>query len=1024
MLYIKGIRKIERDRPLDNHEHEILQNLISESGAYRSLFEYHPDAIYVMDKKGNYIYTNPGVEKISGYTIDMLDEVDNVRIFGAGRTDIRSPYVAEVLKGKSIQFQTQIYHRQGHLIDLDVTYTPIVIQEEIVGIYGIAKDITSRNNIEQKFKEAERMYRLISENADDLITCSDAEGRIIYISPSVEKILGYSPSELIQTLSTDLIYTEDILQLEPPFQSRKAVEIRCICKDRSFKWIELTVKAITDEDGETVQYMGIGRDITARKQSEEKLRKSEERLSLAQSIAGFGYWDWNLDTQELICSEQFLAILGLESPSAKLLYRHFLAMVHYDDRDKVRSAFRQSVAQEHISIECRLVDSNNQIKTVNIQGTLVSDDQDGTRQIVGTIQDITESRLMEDLIRESERQYRMLSNNTLDLISSHTADEHLNFLYTSASVKKLLGYTGEELIGKSAYLFYHPEDFQNVIDYIKGITIATEHNEQQTVHYRFQHKAGHYIWLESTATYTPSQVEGIQGTVIAVSRDVTDRKLAEQRLQESEQRYKSLVEYNPSGVYTFDLQGRLFNLNPVAEIQSGYDRTELKNIYFAELIHSDLREQALDHFNKAKMGMPQNYETTLVHHKGHQIEVNITNVPIIVSGEITGVFGIATDITESKKYVEQIKKISDEYNLILSSVSEGIYGVDTEGNGIFLNAAAASMLGVSKEEFIGSPVRDILMHTRADGEPYALAHHPVELTMQDSISRRVTEDVFFRRDGSSFFASYQTNALRDRDRIIGVVVVFSDRTNEKAIIEAKESAERVAYAKSQFISMMSHEIRTPMNGIVGMAELMLDLDLNEEQASYIHIIRQSGNELMQIINDIMDVHRLENGNVELEQNLFDLHELINEVYQWFLPTAQSKHLVFEKNIEQEVPQLARGDMPRIKQVLVNIIGNAIKFTEKGNIRISAGISYMSQEDGMMLHFRITDTGIGIPADKLNELFHSFSQVHPVMNRRYGGTGLGLFICKNLIELMNGTIGVESQEHQGSTFYFSIPLQLK
>lgn len=1006
---------------MDNHEYETLQNLISESGAYRSLFEHHPDAIYVMDTEGNYIYTNPGVEKISGYTIDTLQQADHSRIFGSERTEVRSPYFADVLQGKSVQFQIQIHHQQGHLIDLDVTYTPILVNEQIIGIYGIARDITFHKNIEQQVTEAEHMYKLISENADDIIACTDAEGIITYISPSVEKILGYSASELVHTLSSDLINTGDIEQLQTPFDSRKAVQIRCKCKNNTYKWLELTVKAIKDEHGETEQYMGIGRDITARKQSEEELRQSEERLALAQSIAGFGCWDWNLDTQELVCSEKFLEILGLESHSSKLMYRHFLAMVHHEDRDIVRTAFRQSLAHEQVNIECRLIDDQDQIKTVCIQGILVQDEKDRTRRIVGTIQDVTESRLMEDLIRESERQYRMLSNNTMDLISSHTADEELHFLYASASVKKLLGYEMDELIGTSTYRYQHPEDYQVVRKYMQGVM---ERKDQQTVCYRSKHKAGHYIWLESTATYTPSQIEGVNGTVIAVSRDITDRKLAEQRLQESEQRYKSLVEYNPSGVYSFDLQGRLFNLNPVAEIQSGYDRAQLQNIYFAELIHPDLREAALDHFNKAKMGMPQNYETILVHHTGHQIEVNITNVPIIVSGQITGVFGIATDITESKKYVEQMKKISDEYNLILSSVSEGIYGVDLEGNGIFLNAAASSMLHVTKNEFIGSPIRELLMHTRSDGEPYAITHHPVELTMQDGISRRVTEDVFFRRDGSSFFASYQTNALRDREKIIGVVVVFSDRTNEKAIIEAKESAERAAYAKSQFISMMSHEIRTPMNGIVGMAELMLDLDLNEEQESYIHIIRQSGNELMQIINDIMDVHRLENGNVELEEDLFNLHELINEVYQWFLPTAQSKQLLFDKQIEQEVPRWARGDMPRIKQVLVNIIGNAIKFTEQGHVHINVSISHISQDQDMLLHFQITDTGIGIPSNKLNELFHSFSQVHPVMNRHYGGTGLGLFISKNLIELMNGTIGVESKEHRGSTFYFSIPLQLK
>ncbi|WP_052723828.1 PAS domain S-box protein [Paenibacillus wulumuqiensis] len=885
---------------MDNHEYDVLQNLIAENGVYRPLFEHHPDAIYVMDLDGNYIYTNPAVLRISGYSLEELRYIDKRLIFGEARLHFRSPYFQQVLKGGSVQYETEIYHKEGHVIILDITYAPVVKEDRVIGIFGAAKDITSR------------------------------------------------------------------------------------------------------------------------KRAAEQLKASEERLALAQDIAGFGCWDWNLDTQQLTCTDKFFEILRLNHHSPQLMYRRFLANVHVEDRSEVSEAFRQAMEEGQIHVECRLTGQYHEVRNVSIRGRRVPSRSGESQRILGTIQDITEQRLMENLIRESERQYRMLSDTTMDLISTHTADEQLNFLFASPALKKLLGYEVEEILGMSASSYYHPEDYEVVQVYLQSILYS---QEQHTVTFRFRHKQGHYIWLETSGTYTPSRMDGFSGTVVAVSRDVSDRKFAEQQLLESEQRYKSLVEYNPSGVYSFDLEGRLFNLNPVAEIQSGYTTGILPQIHFTELIDGDNQSAAREHFNKARMGMPQNYDTTLVHSSGNRMEVNFTNVPIIVGGQVTGVFGIATDVTENKRYLEQIQNISEEYNLILSSVSEGIFGVDTQGRGIFINAAAARMLQLPREQFIGVPVQQSLVQARADGEAYASDQNPVGLTMSDGISRRVTEDVFFRRDGSSFFVSYQTNALYDREQIIGVVVVFSDRTNEKAIMEAKESAERAAYAKSQFISMISHELRTPMNAIIGMSELVQDSPLSEEQRFYMDIIRQNSEELMRMMDDVTDVHRLENGNIRLEERAFNLHELVESVYEFFLPVAQEKQLILEKHIDQEVPRQARGDMVRIKQVLVNIIGNALKFTDRGTVEILVGVSHISREHGMLVNFRIIDTGIGIPADRLGDLFQSFSQVHQVMNRQYGGTGLGLFISKNLIELMNGTIGVESREHVGSTFYFTLPLKL-
>ncbi len=890
----------EGDKHLDKHDYDMLHNLIAGSGVYRPLFEHHPDAIYVMDMEGNYVYTNPAVLRMTGYTLEELLTIDKSKIFGKERLYFRSPYFNQVMCGESVQFEAEIYHKQGHTLYLDVTYAPVVSGERVVGIFGAAKDITER------------------------------------------------------------------------------------------------------------------------KQADERLRQSEERLTLAQDIGGFGCWQWNMDTDELNCTPKFFEIVHMKQKAPVLLYRRFLSRIHPDDRGNVSEAFRRMMTEGSIHLECRLQDNVHPVKTIAIHGRLLYAEERHERRMIGTVQDITEQRLLADLIRESERQYRMLSENTMDLISTHTADDQLRFLYASPSLTRLLGYEPDEMVGQCATDYYHPEDRAIVRMYIQSVLYA---REQHTICYRFRHKDGHYVWLESSATHAGESGRGISGTIVAVSRDVSDRKFAEQRLLESEQRYKSLVEYNPSGVYSFNMDGRLYNLNPVAEIQSGYTSARMGELRFIDLIDEKHQQEAQHHFDRARRGLPQNYETTLIQSSGNRMEVNITNVPIIVGGQITGVFGIATDITESKRYLEQIQALSDEYNLILSSVSEGIFGIDTNGRGIFINEAAARMLQLPRQQFIGMLLQEALVNARADGEAYLPGQNPVRLTLADGVSRHVLEEVFFRRDGSSFFVSYRTNALFDRGRIIGAVVVFSDRTNERKILEAKETAERAAYTKTQFISMMSHELRTPMNAIVGMSELIQDSVLDEEQRWYMDIIVQNSHELVRIMDDITDVHRLENGHVDLEEHDFNLYELLDSVYVQFLPLAESKHIRLELRVEQEVPLYAKGDMLRLRQVLVHIIGNAIKFTDHGQVEIVVSLSHLSQEHGMVIDFRIIDTGIGIPTDRLSELFQSFSQVHHATNRYYGGTGLGLFISKNLIELMNGTIGVDSREHSGSTFYFTLPFKL-
>ncbi|MCA9966733.1 MAG: response regulator [Anaerolineales bacterium] len=371
-----------------------------------------------------------------------------------------------------------------------------------------------------------------------------------------------------------------------------------------------------------------------------------------------------------------------------------------------------------------------------------------------------------------------------------------------------------------------------------------------------------------------------------------------------------------------------------------------------------------------------------------------------------------------ERVAERTAQLQDQRDFamqVMTTMGQGLVVINTDGCFEFVNAACARMLGVESADLIGKTVMDIT-HSN---------YHALLRQVRGKSRRGETNtyEVALKRPSGEPLQALITETPRMQDgQVAGTIAVITDLTEQiktqKELERAKEMAEQAAQAKADFMASMSHEIRTPLNAVIGLTGLLLDTELTEEQRDYAETARRSGNALLVIINDILDFSKIEAGKLELEKQPFSLERCLEESISLVAQDAREKRLKVAFDIATDVPSLIEGDVTRVLQVLVNLLSNAIKFTEHG--QIFAWVTGERLDDSRYeLHFRVKDTGIGIPVDRIPHLFQPFSQVDASTTRKYGGTGLGLAICDRLVALMGGKIWAESRLGQGSTFHFTI-----
>jgi two-component system sensor histidine kinase/response regulator len=502
------------------------------------------------------------------------------------------------------------------------------------------------------------------------------------------------------------------------------------------------------------------------------------------------------------------------------------------------------------------------------------------------------------------------------------------------------------------------------------------------------------------------KVRGAVGAYI----DITERKQAEQQLQATAERLGALLDRAPVGINLADHEGRFLEVNPALQRITGYSAEELKGMTYYDLTRPEDCADNHERMKAFREGKSDHYET-----EKRYIRKDGTTIWVRVAGskvDAKHTMGIVEDVSERKEVAAQLKATAERLKAILDNAPVGIVINDREGRLIESNAAYQRICGYSSKELKGQKYSNYT-------HPNDVANNRLlyEQLGSDKLQSFEMEKRYIRKDGEIIWVHISASRLNEETNIV-IIEDITARIREAAELRtAMKAAEAANRAKSEFLANMSHEIRTPMNGVMGMVELTLDTDLNPEQSEYLKLAKSSAEALLTVIDDILDFSKIESGKLEFETIDFRLRDCLGDTLDPLGMRAEQKGLELACRVDGDLPELLAGDPGRLRQVLTNLVGNAIKFTERGEIVVQAERQESSAED-MVLHFSIKDTGIGIPRERQKIIFAPFEQVDGSVTRKYGGTGLGLAISARLVALMNGRIWVESEAGQGSTFHFT------
>ncbi len=607
-------------------------------------------------------------------------------------------------------------------------------------------------------------------------------------------------------------------------------------------------------------------------------------------------------------------------------------------------------------------------------------------------------------------------------------DKDKRVIAWNRAIEEMTGVLKQDIMGKGGYAYGIP--FYGKARPILIDLISNEDAEIEAQYNYFVRKED-AIYAETSALHLPTgkafiwakatpllDNDGNLVGAIESIRDITDRKRSEAAVEEANLKLQALIRASPLAILTFDLEGRVLSWNDAAERIFGWKEDEALG-RLPPFLPPDRMHEFRALIDIAVQGkIYAGLELQRIRKDGTAIEISLSSAPIRdAKGKVQGIMSVLDDITKKKAAERSLRENLHFMQRLMDTIPNPIICKNMDGRFIRCNLAFERFVNLSRDQIVGKTAYDIYPCTQAE----SCSSSDAALFREPGI--RIEETAMQLKDGrKADIISNKATYTNEDGTLAGLVEVIIDitdlKTSEAELRAAKEAAEEAARAKAEFLANMSHEIRTPLNAVIGMTGLLLDADLSAESRDAVETIRSSGDTLLAIINDILDFSKIDSGKMELERLPFNLTSCIEESLDLVAAKAAEKSLNLAYIIDDDTPRTILGDLTRLRQILVNLISNAVKFTNKGEVLISISSRHLVDEYHE-IRFSVEDTGIGISEFQKNRLFCSFSQIDASTSRKYGGTGLGLAISKRLVELMGGRIWVDSQIGKGSNFQFTI-----
>ncbi|WP_050753162.1 PAS domain S-box protein [Pseudobacteroides cellulosolvens] len=917
-----------------------------------------------------------------------------------------------------------IVNTTGEIFWFKLDFVPIEIDEEAC-ILLVVEDITEQKKNEEKLLKSNDYLNSILDGFPALLWRDEANKECEYVNKAWCQFTGEPYKEALKGRLERHIHHDDVERCKEnydicvenriPYQ----IEYRLKRHDGIYRWVMDTGKPFYDLDGNYQGYIGVIQDITERKEYEETL--ADMSKFYFRIFEDFPIILWKTDKEGNITyiDNKWTKILGRPEEGRGYGWLNF---IHPDDRERNLKIQKAAFAENKVfDMEFRYISSSGEYRWAHSYNRPFYNHNNEFEGYIGMGIDIQDRKIAE----MGRNLYELLSKISGEIILF--IDKNGNIINANQAAIKSYGYTLDELCSMNiSDLRVNSEFFESQFEEAstRGISFETEH----------RCKDGSIFPVEVSSQGMDIDEKKI---VVSIIRNISERKKVEEALRKSEEKYKHLFNSAADTVFLQAFNGdsdkniRFIEVNDAACKSLGYTREELLCMNALDIIAQNYQNLAQDYLKVIQNQSHITVESMHVSKDGVEIPVEVSIHSFELDGEKV-LLSVARDITERKKAESLIIESEKRYHSLFMNMDSGfIYckpifqpnGKADDFEFIEVNKAYEAIMGKSKEELVGKRLSEIFPEFMRFYLDRIACWGEIALTQKGRI-----ETEYF----SNLCSKWLTVATYSPENGYFACIITDITDEKRAKLQLKKAKEEAEYereiaetankTKSEFLANMSHEIRTPINGIMGMLELTMLTELNKSQKENLITAKGCAMSLLRIINDILDFSKMEAGKLTIEKIDFDIKNLLDEITKAHSVRANEKGLELLYAFSSNIPPYLVGDPNRLQQVLNNLISNAIKFTDNGDVSIEVRKKSIS-DDYIELQFSVTDTGIGISPEGMERLFKSFSQVDSSYTRRYGGTGLGLVISRQLVEMMSGKIWVESEAGKGSTFYFTLPFRV-